>query len=153
MNEPNLVSFEMSPEDESAIMAALQVLKDKLFPILISLTPEDRRELPKMGDKSVSFVTKCFEYSGKNPELVPLYVDKTEFEKDVNGVTKLRSFYQPLEQICNALSDTVMAAGSEAYVSALSIYNLVKDAARNNVPGAQTIYEDLKQRFPGGSKK
>lgn len=47
---------------------------------------------------------------------------------------------------------SVMAAGSEAYVAALSIYNLVKDAARKNVPGAQTIYDDLKQRFPGSPR-
>jgi hypothetical protein len=153
MSETNLVSFEMTPEDETAVMDALQVLREKLAPKLISLTPEDRKELPKMGDKTVAFVTKCFEYSGKNPELVPLYVDKTEFEKDVDGVAKLRSFYQPLEQICDALSDTVMAAGSEAYVAALSIYNVVKDAAKNNVAGAQTIYDDLRQRFPGGAKR
>ncbi len=153
MNETNLVSFNMSAEDETAVLDAIQVIKDKLVPHLISLTPAERIELPKMGDKTVAFVTKSFEYSNKNPELVPLYVNTEEFGKDVNGVTKLRSYYQSIEQIFDSLNDTIMVAGSEAYIAALSIYNVVKDAAKKGVPGAQTIYNELKVRFPGRPKK
>ena len=78
---------------------------------------------------------------------------RQNLKKNVDGVTKLRSFYRPIEQICNAISDTVMVAGSEAYVAALSVYKVVKDAAKNGVPGAQTIYDELKVRFPGRPKK
>ena len=46
-----------------------------------------------------------------------------------------------------------MQAGHEAYESALAFYNAVKVAARNNVPGAKVIYEDLSQRFPGAGRK
>lgn len=153
MSDSNLISLNIPEEDGIAIKDAIQVLRDKLFPHLVSLTPEERMELPKMGDKTVSFVTKNLEYSGENPEMVPAYVDKVEFEIDVNGVIRLRGFHQPLQQICDALSDTIMLAGSEAYVAALSIYNVIKDAAKRGVPGAQTIYEDLKSRFPGGARK
>ena len=153
MGDTDLISLNIPEEDKTAISGAIQVLKDKLFPHLVSLTPDERMELPKMGDKTVSFVTKNFEYSGENPEMVPVYVDKAKLGTDVNGVIELRGYYLPLQQICDALSDSIMLAGSEAYVSALSIYNVVKDAAKRGVPGAQTIYEDLRSRFPGRPKK
>jgi len=153
MAEQNLISFNMNTEDESAINAAIQVLQEKLMPHLLSLTPEERQEMAKMGDKTVAFVTKSLEYAGQKPEIVPQYINNDEFEKDVNGVSKLREFYQPIEGICNALSDTIMVAGSEAYSAALSVYHSIKDAAKRGVPGAQTIYDDLKQRFPGRPRK
>jgi hypothetical protein len=42
-----------------------------------------------------------------------------------------------------------MVAGSEAYQSSLIFYNSVKMAARQDIPGAKAIYEELKKRFPG----
>jgi GrpB-like predicted nucleotidyltransferase (UPF0157 family) len=47
------------------------------------------------------------------------------------------------------VDDTTMVAGSEAYQFALIFYNSVKMAARQDIPGAKAIYEDLKKRFPG----
>ncbi len=42
---------------------------------------------------------------------------------------------------------TVMETGGESYVNALSYYNSVKQATKMNVPGAKSIYEDLRKRF------
>lgn len=50
------------------------------------------------------------------------------------------------------LDDTMMLAGSEAYVAALAFYNAVKGVGRANVPGAALIYEDLRGRFPSGTR-
>lgn len=47
----------------------------------------------------------------------------------------------------DGLDDTVMEAGGESYIIALSYYNSVKQATKMNVPGAKSIYEDLKKRF------
>lgn len=44
-----------------------------------------------------------------------------------------------------------MALGSEAYIASLTIYNTVKQATKLNVPGADAIYQDLRERFPGSS--
>jgi hypothetical protein len=46
-----------------------------------------------------------------------------------------------------------MTAGSEAYQAALVFYKSVKKAAAQDVPGAKTVYEELKTRFPGGKRK
>ena len=46
------------------------------------------------------------------------------------------------------LNDTMLVAGSEAYISALAFYGSVKYAARLNQPGAEVIYSELKRQFP-----
>jgi hypothetical protein len=44
-----------------------------------------------------------------------------------------------------------MLVGSEIWMADLSFYQTVKPAARRDVSGADTLYDDLKARFPGVS--
>ena len=106
-------------------------------------------ELPKMGDGSVPFVTKAMEYAESNATFVPGFVNVTELKKDVDAVNTLTLFLRQLDEIHDLVEDTIMLAGSEAYVAALAFYNAVKLGARMNIPGAEPIYDDLKQRFAG----
>jgi len=46
------------------------------------------------------------------------------------------------------LDDTMLLCGSEAYIAVLAFYTYLQGAAKVNVPGAKTIYEDLSTRFP-----
>ncbi|WP_339923198.1 hypothetical protein [uncultured Cyclobacterium sp.] len=46
-----------------------------------------------------------------------------------------------IQQVESSLNDTVMVAGSEAYLGALSYYNSVKYATKLNVAGAKIIYK------------
>jgi hypothetical protein len=43
-----------------------------LAPHLLALTPAERHELPKMGEKTIAFVEKAHDFALKNPNLVPL---------------------------------------------------------------------------------
>jgi hypothetical protein len=51
------------------------------------------------------------------------------------------------------VEDTIMVAGSEAYYAALAVYHNVQAAAKQDIPGAKAIYEDLRPHFPGGRKR
>jgi hypothetical protein len=124
-----------------------------LLPGLKTLTPEQRQGYPKMGDASRPLVEKVRDYSGSNPTLAPAYMDKIEFKTDVSDEGHLHVIETAVRQLLDAISDTRMLVGSEAYVAALMFYNSAKDAARHNVPGAKAIVEDLKKRFPGGRRK
>ena len=42
----------------------------------------------------------------------------------------------------------MLLAGSDAYATALVLYNNIKFLASNNQPGAQAAYDDLAQRLP-----
>ncbi len=123
-----------------------------LQPYLLALTPEQRQILPKMKDKTVSFVSKALEYANANSQFAPAYLDVKSLADDINTVSELTPVKNPLASLSMQLNDTVMIAGSEAYVAALTFYNSVKQAARRNVPGAKAIYDDLKQRFEQAHK-
>jgi len=153
MPSENRVSIEIARDDNIAATESVAKLKTTLTPYLISLTPDERQELPKMKDKTIGFVTKVIGYISTNPEFAPPYLNTSEMTKDLAAVNALNNFLKPLQQIVAGLDDTVMEAGSEAYVAALSYYNSVKQAAKTNVPNAKTIYEDLKERFPQKSSK
>lgn len=96
---------------------------------------------------------KSLEYCHQNPDIAPRFLDIEEFKNDVDTVTVLRELLQPLEQITSLLSDTMMMAGSDAYQAALVYYQAAKGAARQNIPGGESIYNDLSSRFAGGSRK
>ena len=100
-----------------------------------------------MGEGTVRFVDKTLEYAGTNPEFLPPYVDIEELKKDVSAVKDLMRIYIPLKQLISMLDDTMMEAGSEAYVAALTYYNSVKVGAKRKVDGAKIIADDLGQRF------
>lgn len=153
MSKDNWVSLNISEKDLQEIKNAIQVLQNKLNPHLVGLTTEERKELPKMGDKSVVFVTKSAEYANQNAALVPQYVNMEELRKDIAAIEVLRQLQTPIEQLISRIDDTAMIAGSEAYRATLAFYNAIKGAAKAGVPNAQLIYDDLSQRFPGRGKK
>lgn len=126
----------------------LDAIKAALAPYLLSLTPEQRRTLPRMADKTVAFVQKATAYAATNPAFVPAFVELSALQQDAAGVAALTPLRQQLEQLALDLDSTVMVAGSEAYTSALTIYANIKFMAKNRQPGAQAAYDDLAVRFP-----
>jgi hypothetical protein len=121
--------------------------KRALQPYALALTPDERRQLPKMGDRTLSFVEKAFDFAKVNPALIPPYVDMNAFAIDKSDATGLRALLNSAQQLEEYISDTEMVAGSEAYQAALSIYNTVKLYAAQDVPGARAMYEELKKFF------
>lgn len=149
----NRISIQLSDEDRQQIEAAMKVMQDKLLPQLVVLQPQDRRELPKMGPRSVAFVTKALEYGRANPQWCPPYIDIAELEADIRAVALLQSVQRPLSQLADQLDDSLLLAGSEAYTEALKIYQAAKSAARANQPGAGTAAEDLARQFAARTAK
>jgi hypothetical protein len=45
-----------------------------------------------------------------------------------------------------------MVSGSEAYQASLIFYNSAKMAARQDIPGAKAVYDELRKRFPGAKQ-
>jgi GrpB-like predicted nucleotidyltransferase (UPF0157 family) len=131
--------------------AHIDATNSLLAPYLLPLTPEERQNLPKMGNKTLSFVEKAQDYVHQYPSLCPSYLDVTAFDTDMTDATGLRKMHIAAKQLSDDIDDTVMAAGSEAYQSALIFYNAIKAAASQSIPGAREVYDDLKARFP--SKK
>lgn len=145
------ISAGLKPDDKNEIISLIQQLTQKM-PFLINLTPEERSNLPKMGDKSIPFVEKTLELAVTNPQLVPPFVNVEELRKDFSLAMDLRDILIMVKQLYEKLDDTTLAAGSEAYVSALSFYNSAKNASKMNVPGTDAVVNELSKRFVGQGK-
>lgn len=143
----NLVSVKIPADVLSVILQKLDEIDAALMPYLVTLTPEERKRLPKMSERNASFTEKALEYMKARPELNPAFVNTEEMEVDLKAVHDLLILCRHVDQLYNGLHDTMLLSGSEAYVAALSFYNNVKTAARRNVKGAEPIYDDLKKRF------
>jgi hypothetical protein len=145
------ISISINEEALAKIDKAIETITQNL-PELINLSSDERHTLPKIGDKSVTFVNKNLDYAKQNPMIVPGYLSLKEFEMDAVAVATIRKVMSPLEQLLEKLDDTNLLAGSEAYTAALIFYNAVKCGAKAGVPGMKKIFEDLQTCFPGRGK-
>jgi hypothetical protein len=131
----------------------IQEVLTLLAPYILALTPSERQGMPKMGEKTISFVEKAYDFAKQNPNLVPPYLEMTAFGTDFTDAHGLWSLHNLVLQLEEGVSDTEMTAGSEAYQAALVFYKSVKMATAQDIPGAKAVYEELKTRFPGSKRK
>jgi hypothetical protein len=151
--ESNNHSHAIPPETVELVKQKARETLELLAPYATPLTPQERRDLPVMGEKTVSFVEKAFEFAEANPDLCPNYLDMAEFRIDFADAIGLRVVHNSALQVFETVDDIALLAGSEAYQSSLAFYNYVKLLASQDVPGAKAIYEELKKRFPRHKRK
>jgi hypothetical protein len=157
MNSSNNIHNQSVPKDKvEEVLRKIDEAFEILRPFLHSLTTEDRQTILKMGDKSLAFVEKTSELAANNLEFCPSYFNLEELNIDLTDAVGLRTLSNRLQQFSREVDDTIMLAGHEAFVQALTFYNTVKQAARDNVTGAQSLFDELKKRFaigrPSGTK-
>ena len=153
MSNENRISLAIPDDIVNMVKQHLTEVAQLLSPYLVNLTPEDKKSLPKVGDKGYSFVNKGNEYLQLPSTPVPPYLNVPEVSIDLKGYDTLRQIMQVIMPTIDRLDDSMTLSGSEAYMGVLAFYNYIKGAAKAGVPGAQTIYDDLSARFPGRKVK
>ncbi len=150
MNNLNTVVI---PADVLAgALAKIREARAALAPYLHPLTPQQREDLPKMGDKSLAFVTKVAEYAQSLPALMPSYLDAAGLAIDAATSNALLPIYLETDALALDLDSTRMVAGSEGYAAALIGYGALQGAAKDNQPGAQAAVAELAPRFARPAK-
>ncbi|MDR3350575.1 MAG: hypothetical protein LBN98_02860, partial [Prevotellaceae bacterium] len=61
MKEKHVI--QIPPEVLIQVQSLVDTAINLLSPYVLPLTPEERRDLPKMGNKTLSFVEKAIEYA------------------------------------------------------------------------------------------
>lgn len=140
----------MTAQDITDINAAIQTIRTKL-PFLISISNQERKEMAKLGDKSMGFDEKCAAYIGSNPEFLPGFVETAEVNKDRALRGRIMEFFPNLQTLCESVDDTLMVVNGDLWMADLAYYQSVRQAAKRGRAGADTIYNDLRTRFPGGN--
>ncbi|MBX9258593.1 hypothetical protein H1Q63_32535 [Desmonostoc muscorum CCALA 125] len=146
----NKVSAKLSSADREAVMQAITTIREKL-PFLIDLTTEERKALPKLGDKSRAFVSKALEIGTQNPDFLPRSFDLNDMRQDIELFEALYPILLSLTQLQELVDDTSVAVGSEAYAAGLMIYNYAKASGKG--AGLESMVDDLGRRFARKAKK
>lgn len=145
----NRVSANLGEADLQAVLAAIETIRQKL-PFLIDLTPEQRRSLPKMGDKSRAFVEKALAVARHNSNFLPRSFSVEEMERDVALAEALRPVMVSLTRLQEQVLDTYTEVGSEAYTSALVVYQYARTSGEGE--SLESLLDDMGQRFARKSK-
>ncbi len=139
------LSVKLTDRQLAEIQEALTTIRVTL-PFLIALTPEERKTILKLGDKSVAFADKALEAARAHPEILPAGFALAEFEKDAALVQQLSQLKSELSSLLEAVDDTLMAAGNETMTHSVTVYSYVKTAARRS-PGLRPTLDGLAERW------
>ena len=126
----NLIKGELFAEQQQTLLQAITDIQAKL-PFMIDLTVEDRRNLPKMGDKSRAFVDQGLVLATQNEGILPRNFDLDEYRRDVTLVRQLEPVVMAMRQLMSRLDDTYLAVGSDAYSQTLVVYQAAKLAGKD----------------------
>ena len=122
--DPNTISATLSIDDQQAIRAAVETLRQKL-PFLIDLTMEERKAIAKLGDKTQGFVQKAWEIANQHEHLfAAAFLD--EMRKDAQLLDVLSAIELSIQTLAKKLNDTKMQVGAEAYAAARTVYLVTK---------------------------
>ncbi|MBD2100156.1 hypothetical protein [Leptolyngbya sp. FACHB-261] len=150
MNAKNLVSANLPEDRRQAVSEGFAMIRENLS-CLIDLTPSERRQLRKVGDKERAFTKRALDLAERNLDVLPRRFDLAEMRRDIQLLESLQPILQEVRQLQELVNDTWLAANSEAYGAALAIYNYAK--ASDEVTGLDGTLGDLKRQFAPKTKK
>ena len=142
----NRVSASLSATAISNVKTAITTIKTNM-PFLLGITTQERQTMPKISEANRVFTADAINAVANNANMLPAYFTASELKLDYDLYVALDEINVLISQLAELVNDTQMLAGSEAYISALSAYRLFGAAAEGGVPGADSIYETLAQRF------
>ncbi len=146
MSQVNRLSLTITAAIVTAVKADLASINAQL-PFLIGLTPEEKKAMPKIDVNNKVFVEDALTAIQNNGGILPPYISGAEIGKDLVAYETIDELVALVGQLYDKLRDTQILLGSEAYVSSLTAYRLFAAAAAAGLPGAESIYTQLKQRF------
>ncbi len=146
MADMNRLSEELKEPAVTEIDTSIGTMRSNL-PFLISLTPEERQSLPKLGDNRLALDEDAYTRMKQHPELRPAFVDEAELEKDWDLRAKLDRIRLALASLLSDVESTEMVLGSEMLTAYLAFYANAQEAAKRGVAGAQAVVDVLSKYF------
>jgi len=123
-----------------------------LGPHLIRLSPSERLSFRKTGSGSIKFLELSYWFAVECPDLFPSFMDTEAFREEYFITQELWMLINKIDQLKECVNDTEILSGSQTMGMAMSFYQMVKIAARSDIPCARVIFEDLKSALPLASR-
>lgn len=145
----NLISIAFTPAELKQMDDALDKLESIFKGKLVQLTPTESQQYGKLGNKNENWSNMIHADSKTAPDLIPPFIDKTEWAKDELARDQLSIRATRLENLAQQVNDTNRVIGFDIYQTCLSIYKNCKYLSTQDMPGAKTYYEKWSAQFPG----
>jgi hypothetical protein len=145
MAQNQKISARLSAEAKQEIIKRIEEINNYL-PFLVGIDSNERMSMRKMGQKSLSYLLECERSARMFPDVLPPTVDVEEMHKDISLHRDLSDIKVYLGKLLEGIDNTIMAAGSDAMVTADSIYDYFKIAGLQN-GHYKSVVEEISQRF------
>lgn len=140
----NRIALQWDVERLNALDSLLSGLEGQLTD-LIGLSPDERRELTKMGNKSEAFCRQAVTVLSENAQVLPRNFDVDAYRADLAALDALRPRLSRIQRLYERMVDSEMALGSDLMVASLEGYALLKVAGRGE--GLDALRQSLGARF------
>jgi hypothetical protein len=152
MARQNLVSAVLDAAVGKTILEQINSNKEAM-PFLINLSKEQRSKFRKMGPKSVDYVNDTLVGAQQFKNSMAKDFPLEEFQKDVDLIKQLYPILVAAQSFAEALSDTVLALGTDCMKEADESYKFLKIAAKTDA-NAKAQVDLIARRFKRqGNKK
>lgn len=151
----NLVDLQVDLATIEQLEAAIVQMETSLAG-LISLTPDQRRELTKMGEKSEAFCRAALNVAQQHIGIMARDFDLEGFQRDQQALDLLRPRILRIAHLYQRMIDTEMALGSDLMAASLEVYGTVKvsgkgkslDEARRSLSARWRVSSHAPQETP-----
>ncbi|MEI7731563.1 MAG: hypothetical protein WCO56_18460 [Verrucomicrobiota bacterium] len=140
----NLVEGTITTQAEAAIDAAIEVIRTNL-PILVSLTPTERRRLPHVTPASQGILEQSRLFIRNHPTAISGDFDLAGFDSDIALQEPWMRVYTKLLSLAEDANDTNLALNADLYHALLLVYAAAKVANRDGAYDADLA--PLKEYF------
>ena len=141
----NRVSGTLPQDAKDQIHALLDQAK-ALMPFLVDLSPEDRRSLLRLGDRSEAVVRRAQYMANRHTGILSRDFDLQEMNSDIELYFALRDIQHAVMHFTELLDDTVAAVGADAFSATLDVYGFAKLA---DADGLDELRALMARRFAG----
>jgi hypothetical protein len=112
-----------------------------------NLTGTERRRLFGSGVRNNGFVDKAFDIARDNPQFMPPHFNSAVLDDNMHLLEELRQLVFVLQQFLQMASNAHLIQSDHCYRDALRIYGSLREQTRSRVPGAEPLFEALRNFF------
>jgi hypothetical protein len=143
------IDITITTDAEAAVIAKAAALREAILEWAVVLTQDQRDALFKLGDARMAFHEKSKNYFQQKPELTSPTVNGTKYNRDQAALEAVGRIEAAVKGATDPLNDTRMLLGSDLLSADVAQYNYLPLLIRAKTAGAEAVYEDLKESWPG----
>lgn len=144
----NLISQVMTDVQRDAMLADLTGFDTKFENYKVPLEPEEVAKLARINESGIAELEMAQTYAQQTPAAIPGSVNLVEFGKDIALARQIIQIKLRLIQLLDYVSTALIVTLSDAYKTALLIYNIAK--AQGRTPQNEAFIDAFGARFARG---